>query len=120
LVVDDLEAFSASAEADRAFVALANQGLESRVSQAAYDLRQISEQGCAVVTTVLSRHAELVASPATLATEIRTLPESSPRAQTDPLGTRPVELSITKNRFGPSGTILLDFVPGAGIFEERA
>ncbi len=61
LVVDDIEAFSAAGDGSLAQAAAANGSMEARVTQIAYDLRRIAEQGCAVVFTTLGRHADFVA-----------------------------------------------------------
>ena len=45
LVVDGIEAFSAAGGEDPRRQALANSGFESRVSQVAWELRQLSEHG---------------------------------------------------------------------------
>lgn len=112
VVVDDVEAFSASAKSAH----------EDRVTQVAFELRQAAENGCAVVLTALSRHADLVAPAATLAAEMRAVSQA-PVPMDDrllALGARPIELVITKNRVGPTGIVPLSFVPGAATFEERA
>ena len=113
VVVDDVEAFSASA---------AKGTQADRVTHVAFELRQAAENGCAVVLTALSRHADWVAPAATLAAEIRSVSQA-PVPMDDrllALGARPVELVITKNRVGPTGIVPLSFVPGAATFEERA
>lgn len=113
LVVDDVEAFSASGGHSAAHAAAANSSLSGRVMHVAFDLRRIADLGCSVVLTTLSRHAEFVAPAATLAAELRELPQN--RAAS---GERSVELHVYKNRLGETGTIPLRFVPGAGLFEE--
>jgi replicative DNA helicase len=88
LVVDDLEGMTAG-------VGIAP--LDSRLVTAAYELRSLAEQGCAVVFTVLDKNADLVAPATTAMVELR--PAS--------FGPGPVELelAVTKNRLGPTGRI---------------
>jgi hypothetical protein len=120
LVVDDIEAFSAGFDANRA--SEANSSYHNRIAEVAFELRRICDQGCAVVATVLARNAELVSPAATLAAELVTR-ESTPSAISErmlALGARPVDLVITKNRVGPTGIVPLRFIPGAATFEERA
>jgi len=88
LVVDDLEGMTAG-------VGIAP--LDSRLLSAAYELRSLAEQGCAVVFTVLSRYAELVAPAVTAMVDLRP-------ASTGP-GPVELELVVTKNRLGPTGTV---------------
>jgi len=96
-----------------------NSSLEGRVTQVAYDLRRIADQGCAVIVTSLLRHADLVSPAATLSAELR-LPEGSGSGLSERVhGARPVELLVTKNRLGSTGVIELRFTPGAASFEER-
>jgi predicted ATP-dependent serine protease len=113
LVVDDIEAFSATGGGSVTLASAANSSLEGRVTAVAYDLRRIAEQGCAVVFTTLSRHAELVAPAVTLAGELRALGEP-PAAD----GARAMELFVYKNRVGETGSVPLRFIPGAGLFEQ--
>jgi len=120
VVVDDIEAYSAGLDGSPS--ALANGSLENRIAQVAFELRQISEQGCAMVASVLERNAAVVAPAVTLAAELQTR-ESTGAAMPErllALGARPVDLVITKNRLGPTGIVPLRFVAGAGMFEERA
>lgn len=118
LVVDDVEAFYATGDGS-AKVPAVNSSLEGRVSQVAFDLKRIADQGCAVIVTCLPRHADLVSPAATLAAELR-LPEGAGSGLSERLhGPRPVELVVTKNRLGPTGVVPLRFQPGAAVFEER-
>jgi RecA/RadA recombinase len=120
LVVDDIEAFAAGG-VDAEHFAAANAGLDSRITQVAYELRRIAEQGCAVVTTALTRNAHLVCPATTLAGELCAREDakepSDERLQA--LGARPLQLLVRKNRVGPRGTVPLLFIPGAATFEER-
>jgi replicative DNA helicase len=116
LVVDDIEAFCPAGDGSARALAAT---LEDRVSQVAYELKRIADQGCAVIVTGLSRHADLVAPAATLAAELR-LPEGAGSGLAERVqGPRPVELVVTKNRLGPTGVIPLRFAPGAAAFDER-
>jgi replicative DNA helicase len=90
LVVDDIEGLVAGAGIAP---------LDARIVSAAYELRSLAEQGCAVVLTTLSRHAELVAPAATAVVELRTLVSGE--------GPADMELAVTKNRVGPTGRIPL-------------
>lgn len=90
LVVDDIEGLVAGAGIAP---------LDARIVSAAYELRSLAEQGCAVVLTTLSRHAELVAPAATAMVELRTLVSGE--------GPADMELAVTKNRVGPTGRIPL-------------
>jgi archaellum biogenesis ATPase FlaH len=123
LVVDGLEAFCAGGgEGKRA--AVTNGSYDARVAQVAYELRQLADEGCAVVATVQSRSAPLVSPAATLASELRAIEgEGSPVAMPErslALGARAVELSVVKNSVGPTGIVPLRFIAGAALFEERA
>ena len=113
LVVDDVEAFSATGGGSEVHAAAANGSMEGRVTHVAYDLRRIADQGCSVVFTTLGRHAELVAPAATLAGELRELPEPAREH-----GERALEFYVYKNRVGETGSVPLRFIPGAGVFEE--
>ncbi len=113
LVVDDIEAFSATGDGSISHAAAANGSMEGRVTHVAYDLRRIADQGCSVVFTTLSRHAELVAPAVTLAGELRENPDAAHEE-----GERAMEFCVFKNRIGETGVVPLRFVPGAGLFEE--
>ena len=119
LVVDDIEAFYATGDGSMTKGAAVNSGLDGRVLQVAHDLKQIADQGCAVIVTSLPRHADLVASAATLAAELSSPASAGAGPPERVLGTRPLELRVTKNRLGPTAVIGLRFVPGALGFEER-
>ena len=113
LVVDDIEAFSATGDGSPAHAAAANGSMEGRVTHIAYDLRRIADQGCAVVFTTLGRHSDFVAPAVTLAGELRENPEVSLGR-----GEHAMEFCVYKNRIGETGIVPLRFVPGAGLFEE--
>jgi archaellum biogenesis ATPase FlaH len=117
LVVDGIEAFSASASS------VANGSFAGRIAEVAFELRRVADEGCAVVTTVQSRSADLISPASTLASEIRTLDTASTVPVSDrylALGARPVELVVRKNHVGPTGIVPLRFIAGAATFEERA
>ncbi|MCC6900198.1 MAG: hypothetical protein IT377_14560 [Polyangiaceae bacterium] len=122
LVVDGIEALSASVGGDAGRAAAANASLESRVSQVAFELRRIAEEGCAVLVTSQARHADLVAPAATMSADLRNVEGSaSPLNERQlALGARPVELLVRKNHTGPTGIVPLRFIAGAATFEERA
>ena len=113
LVVDDIEAFSAIGGGTPAHAAAANSSMAGRGTHVAYDLRRIADQGCAVVFTTLSRHAEFVAPAVTIAGELRALAQAPAED-----GARAMEFSVYKNRLGETGSVPLRFIPGAGLFEE--
>jgi predicted ATP-dependent serine protease len=113
LVVDDIEAFSATGDGSASHAAAANGSMEGRVTHVAYDLRRIADQGCSVVFTTLGRHAEYVAPAVTLAGELRENLDA-PHVP----GERAMEFCVYKNRIGETGIVPLRFVPGAGLFEE--
>lgn len=121
LVVDGIEAFCVGGgEGKRA--AVVNGNYDARVAQVAYELRQLANEGCAVVATVQSRSAPLVTPAATLAAEVRAV-EGAPTAMPErllALGARPVDLAVVKNAVGPTGIVPLRFIAGAALFEERA
>lgn len=123
LVIDGLEAFSASTGGDPQRAAAANASLDGRIAEVGFELRRLADEGCAVVTTVQSRSADLVSTAATIAADIRTLDAASPVPVSErllALGSRPVELVIRKNHVGPTGIVPLRFIAGAATFEERA
>ncbi|GMV19306.1 MAG: hypothetical protein AMXMBFR56_75300 [Polyangiaceae bacterium] len=122
LVLDGIEAFSASVGGDATRAGHANSSLENRVSEVALELRRIAEGGCAVLVTAQARHMELVAPAATISAELRGVDTSgSPLNERQlTLGARPVELVVKKNHTGPTGIVPLRFVAGAATFEERA
>lgn len=122
LVVDGIEAFSSAVAGDPARMVAANSGLESRVTQVAYELRQIAEAGCAVLVTAEDRVAPWVAHATTLAAEIRGVPGQAPSMseRLTAFGARSVDLVVTKNRVGPVGSVPLRFVAGASVLEDRS
>jgi hypothetical protein len=122
LVVDDIEGLYASADGSASKQAAVNATLSGRIGQSAFDLKAIAEQGCAVVVTALTRHAELLAPATTVLAELRAtaaVKGAIPEALLA-LGAQNVELVVRKNRLGATGVIPLRLVPGAGLAEERA
>jgi predicted ATP-dependent serine protease len=101
LVVDDIEGLTVSESGDLAL----------RVMGAAYELRRLADQGCAVVFTALQRHSELVAPAVTLLAELSPAPSEDGR-------TVPLEVIIRKNRLGPAGSFRLQALYGATEFTE--
>ncbi len=122
MVVDDIEAFSAKVRGDAGATASMNSSFGNRLAHVAYDLRRIAQAGCAVVVTVQSEHLHLVSPAATLSAELKHVEHAgSPASQRSlALGAHPMDLLVNKNRLGPTGVVPLRFIPGAGIFEERA
>ena len=121
LVIDGLEAFSAGAGGDLPKRAAANASFANRVGEVAYELRQVADSGCAVVTSVHARNAALAVPAATLAAELSlsTLTPPEPSLRHRELGARPMDLVIAKNQLGPTGVVPLTFIAGASVFEER-
>jgi hypothetical protein len=121
LVVDGVEAFCASAGGDLSRRVAANGSYRNRVAQVCCELRQVADSGCALVVSAQQHVSELVAPAATLAMEMRPVPGSraalSERHRA--LGARSIDLVVTKNQLGPTGTVPLEFIAGAAVFEER-
>lgn len=121
VVVDDVEGYYASSDGNAAKQASVNASLEGRVMQVAFDLKSIAEQGCAVVATALSCHASLVMPASSLALELRPSTRALQGLAGElSLGARELDLVVLKNRLGPSGSIPLRMVPGAGFVEEHS
>jgi len=115
VVVDGVEGFSAGGEG-------APPPHDARVSMVAQELSRLSRQGCAVITTCQPMSAELVAPTATVAAELRPPREPASRGamkKKQPVDSRPMDLVITKNRFGATPTLPLLHLPAASVFEER-
>lgn len=120
VVVDDIEGYFASSDGNAAKLASVNASLEGRVMQVAFDLKSVAEQGCAVVATALSRHAELVMPASSLALELRPATRESNGLPNElALGARELDLVVLKNRLGQGGSIPIRMVPGAAFVEER-
>jgi hypothetical protein len=121
VVVDDVEGYYASSDGNASKQASVNASLEGRISQVAYDLKSVAEQGCAVVATALDRHAALVMPPSSLVLELRPSDrEPSGLVSELRLGARELDLVVLKNRLGERLSIPLRMVPGAGFVEERS
>ncbi|MEB2314425.1 MAG: AAA family ATPase [Sorangiineae bacterium] len=123
LVVDGIQAFRAAAGGSAAESAIVNASYAGRVSQLAYELRQLAEAGCAVLVSAQDRDRELVSPAATLSAELRVIEGTlaSPIAERQlALGARALELRVEKNALGPTGIVPLRFIAGAATFEERA
>ncbi len=112
VIVDGLEAFTPqSSETADPLVA------------AAFELRALAQEGCAVVATMGGRDAERAMAAATLAAELTRSAHGSiakPDERLLFLGARNVDLVVTKNHAGPTGLVPLRLVAGAATFEERA
>jgi KaiC/GvpD/RAD55 family RecA-like ATPase len=121
LVVDDVEAFYASAGGDLSRRAAANGSYRNRVAEVCYELRQVADSGCAVVVSAHQQASGLVAPPATLAMDMRPAIglKASLNERHRALGARAIDLVVTKNQLGPTGVVPLEFVAGAAVFEER-
>jgi hypothetical protein len=114
LVIDDVDVLSAGAAGNAKLGALVNADYENRVSQVAYELAAIAEQGCAVVATVQSEAERLVLSAATVG--LRLEPESGAGAAE--LAAERVRLGMCKNRLGPRVSTVLSVVRGAAVVED--
>ena len=122
MIVDGLDAFHAAGTGTGLEPAQLNAEHATRLVHVGYELRQIAAEGCAVVATLGTRDAELVAPAMTLAAELRAVESGAARLAEHLLllGTRPLELVVKKNRAGPTGIVPLRFIAGAATFEERA
>jgi hypothetical protein len=120
LFVDGVEALGAAMGGDLARAATVNADFSNRMTQVGYELRSLAEGGCGVVVTVESGHAEWLLPSATVAAELR--PASMHRefsvSRDRALGAQGIDLVITKNHLGPTGTIPLKFIAGGAVFEE--
>ncbi len=119
VVVDGFEAFSASMAGDPLRAAGVNADYSNRLSQVAYELKQMADGGCAVVVTS-QEHSRRYLAPVSTA-EFELTPSDGASAPITPrelgLGTRIVTLQVTKNRVGPLASIPLRFVAGSSVFE---
>jgi predicted ATP-dependent serine protease len=112
IVVDGLEGYTTP-------LASAAQSLDSRLLAVAYELTRLAAQGCAIVTTASDAAAPAVLPAATVAAELRAAREPKASKKKVQLGARPVDLTILKNRLGPTPTVPLLYVAAASVFEER-
>jgi hypothetical protein len=101
LVVDDIEGLGVAEHGD----------FLGRLVTGAYELRQLADQGCSVVVTALERHAESIASAATMLVSLA--PGASDDGKTVPL-----TLNVRKNRVGAGGSFELRALFGACEFSE--
>lgn len=120
LFIDGVEALAASGGGDNARAALANAELGNRLTQVGYELRQLADGGCAVVVTSELEHSRWVLPASTLAAELRPAPRplEGLASRDRVLGAEGVDLIVTKNHIGRSGTIPLKFIAGGAVFEE--
>jgi len=102
LLVDDIEGIAMGESGD----------LAGRIAGTAYALRQLANQGCAVVLTALASHADLVAPAATMLVDVVPGPGS------DDGKTVPLALNVRKNRLGGIGRIELKALFAASEFSE--
>lgn len=122
LVIDGLEAFTAAAAGDPARAAGLNADYSSRISQVAYEFRQMANTGCSVVVTCQPQSQHLVLPAATAGCELldSNVPGEAISSRDDVLGSRPVLLNVVKNHVGPRASIPLRFVAGSSVFEVPA
>jgi hypothetical protein len=121
LVIDGVEAFSASAGGDATRAALINSCFENRMTELGLELRQLAEGGCAVVATASRDHETWLSGAATFSAELvaTTRPADGDTPRDKALGAHTVDLVVKKNRVGKAGVLPLKFVAGGGLFEER-
>jgi hypothetical protein len=121
LVVDGVEAFSASAGGDATRAGLVNACFENRMTELGYELRQLAEGGCAVVATASREHETWLSGAATVSAELvsTTRPADADTPRDKALGAHTVDLVVKKNRVGKAGVLPLKFVAGGALFEER-
>jgi archaellum biogenesis ATPase FlaH len=101
LLVDDIEGIAVSEAGD----------LDTRIAATAYALRQVADQGCAVVLTALDRHAELVAPAATMLVGVAPGEVDDGKAVS-------LALNVRKNRVGGIGRVLVRALFAASEFSE--
>jgi hypothetical protein len=120
LFIDGVEALGASVAGDTTRAATINSNFANRMTQVGYELHHLAEGGCAVVVTAERDHAGWLLPGATMAAELvpaaRELERLSPRDRV--LGAQGIDLVVTKNHVGPTGTIPLKFIAGGAVFEE--
>jgi len=101
LIVDDIEGIAVSEPGE----------LDGRIATTAYALRQVADQGCAVVLTALERHADLVAPASTMLVGV------APGEPQDGKAVR-LTLNVRKNRVGGIGTVAVRALFAANEFSE--
>lgn len=116
LVIDDVDVLSSAAGGDAKAAAIVNSDYRNRISQVAYELAHIAEQGCGVVATVQAESEHWVLPAATLG--LRLEPEQD--GGSVGLSEERVRLIMTKNRLGACESTVLGVVRGAAIVEELA
>ncbi len=122
LFIDGVEALGASVAGDVARAATINGDFGNRMTQVGYELRHLAEGGCGVVVTAERENARWFMPGATMAAEL--IATRSPLERLAPrdrvLGAQGVDLVVSKNHVGPTGTIALKFIAGGAVFEEVA
>ena len=121
-VVDGIEGFAASGDGSTRKAELANSSYEGRICQASYELAKLAAGGCSVIVTSQAGTAPLVVPAATVAGELRIVNDPVGRRRVrEPiaLATRPVDLVVSKNRLGRTGTLPLSYFAAGSVFEER-
>ncbi len=119
VVVDGIEGYAPSGFAAPAAAA----SMDTRAYLVACELSRLAAQGCAVVSTSSLFAAPYVTPAATVAAELLPAREAAgksgakKRAQ---LGARAIDLCVTKNRFGRTPIVPLQFMAAASVFEERS
>lgn len=120
LFIDGVEALGASVAGDAARAATINGDFANRMTQVGYELRHLADGGCAIVVTAEQQNARWFMPCATMAAELvpsrRALERLGSRDRV--LGAQGVDLVVTKNQVGPTGTIALKFIAGGAVFEE--
>jgi RecA/RadA recombinase len=122
VVVDGIEAFSAAVGGDVVRAAGVNADYSNRISQVAHELRQLAENGCAMIVTCQAKSQHLVLPAATAGCELldAAMPTVDGSMRDDALGAREVVLTLVKNHVGPRASIPLRFIAGSSVFEAPA
>jgi KaiC/GvpD/RAD55 family RecA-like ATPase len=122
IVIDGFEAFFAAAGGDAVRAAGVNADYSNRLSQVAYELKQMADSGCAVVVTTQAQTRQYLSPVSTADFELALVDSTDmefSRREVG-LGTRMVNLQVTKNRVGPLALVPLRFVAGSSVFESPA
>jgi hypothetical protein len=103
LVFDDLEGLLAPGEP-----------VDAGLLRVGYELKALTEHGCAVVFTVLEVHTPMIAPTADALLSLTSQAIASGR------GRKALEMQLFKNRLGPTGAVTLEVLFGATEFQENS
>jgi hypothetical protein len=117
VVVDGAEAYSASASGVTGAASY-----DARICAVGYELSRLAAQGCAVITTCQPESVPYIAPAVTLAAELHGArdPGAKGGKKKSAFGTRAMDLTVFKNRLGPTPSLPLLYMAAASVFEERA